>query len=63
VELKQAYQGAPHHFTDEGEAILPRGNQGDAGEASRAFLGGVVAILLVELICAWRFGTRRRSTA
>jgi hypothetical protein len=63
VELKQAYQGAPLHFTDEGEAILPRGNQGDAGEASRAFLGGVVAILLVELICAWRFGTRRRSTA
>ncbi|MCK6460995.1 MAG: VWA domain-containing protein, partial [Planctomycetes bacterium] len=63
VELKQAYQGAPLHFSDEADAILPRGTQGDAGEASRAFLGGVVAILLVELICAWRFGTRRRATA
>lgn len=61
AELKQTYQGAPLHFTDEAEAILPRGTQGDAGEASRAFLGGVVAILLIELICAWRFGTRRRA--
>ncbi|HEX5139276.1 MAG TPA: BatA domain-containing protein [Planctomycetota bacterium] len=63
MELKQAYQGAPLHFTDEKEPILPRGSQGSAVEASRAFLGGVVAILLVELLCAWRFGTRRRSLA
>jgi hypothetical protein len=62
-ELKHGYQGAPLHFADEGEAILPRGTKADAGEASRAFLGGVVALLLVELLCAWRFGTRRRALA
>ncbi len=62
-ELSRAYQGAPLHFADEGETILPRGAQGDAGEASRAFLGGVVALLFVELLCAWRFGNRRRPVA
>jgi hypothetical protein len=49
-------------MADEGE-ILPRGVQGDTGEASRAFLGGVVGLLLLELFCAYRFGTRRRTTA
>lgn len=62
-ELTRAYQGTPLQFADEGEAILPRGAQGEAGEASRAFLGAVVALLFVELLCAWRFGTRRRAAA
>jgi len=62
-ELRRAYQGALLEFADEGGTILPRGIQGDGGEASRAFLGGVVALLLVELLCAWRFGSRRRASA
>jgi hypothetical protein len=60
--LRSDYQGAPLVMADEGE-ILPRGVQGDTGEASRAFLGGVVGLLLLELFCAYRFGTRRRTTA
>ncbi len=62
-ELRRAYQGALLEFADAGETILPRGIRGDGGEASRAFLGGVVALLVVELLCAWRFGTRRRAAA
>jgi len=62
-ELKAAYQGAPLRFAEDKEAILPRGAQADAGGASRALLGAVVALLFIELICAWRFGTRRRAVA
>ena len=32
------------------------------GEMSRALLGGVVLLLVAELLLAWRFGSRRRAT-
>jgi hypothetical protein len=63
AQLRSDYQGAPLLFADEGTEILQRGTQGDTGEASRMFLGGVVGLLFVELLCAWRFGTRRRAVA
>jgi hypothetical protein len=62
-ELTRAFQGAPLEFADSGEEILPRGVRGDAHDVSRAVLGAVVALLLVELLCAYRFGSRRRAVA
>jgi hypothetical protein len=62
-ELKRAYQGAPIELADEGDEVLPRVVRGDAGESSRVFLGAVVALLFIELLCAWRFGSRRRPNA
>jgi hypothetical protein len=62
-ELKRTYQGAPLEFADEGEQVLRHTARTDEGESSRAFLGAVVALLFVELLCAWRFGSRRRPNA
>ena len=62
-ELTSAYQGTGLRTTTDAAEILPRATAGeDEGELSRSLLMAVVALLLIELLVAWRFGTRRRPT-
>jgi len=60
-ELLRTYQGTRLHFTADVEAIFPRVASGDTGDVSRGLLGGVVVMLFLELLLAWRFGARRRE--
>jgi hypothetical protein len=61
--LRNLYQGARLHLTDDPEEILPRAvASDDKGELSRGLLTAVVVMLFVELLLAWRFGSRRRPT-
>ena len=63
AELTSAYQGTGLRLTKDADDILPRAVAGeDEGELSRSLLLAVVAMLLIELLLAWRFGMRRRPT-
>jgi hypothetical protein len=62
-ELQRTYQGANLTFTTDIEDALPRIAGGGDGELSRALLGAVVFLLVLELFLAWRFGVRRRPDA
>jgi hypothetical protein len=63
TELKAWLPEANLHFSRDVDEVLPRGGAGGEDEASRAMLGGVVVLLFLELVLAWRFGRRRRTTA
>jgi hypothetical protein len=61
LKVADAYQGVRLRRVESIEDILPAASEGeDKGEISRALLGGVVVLLLLELLLAWRFGARRR---
>jgi hypothetical protein len=54
------YRDTGLELAGESEELVPAAGGGEAGELSRALLGVVAAILFLELVLAWRFGTRRR---
>jgi hypothetical protein len=59
---RKFYGGLGLNFTSDVESVQPsEGGRAD-GEMSRALLGGVVILLVAELLLAWRFGSRRRVT-
>ena len=60
-QLRRAYPGVPFQFGAEDGSLAESGGPGE-GELSRALLGGVGVLLLVELLLAWRFGRRRRAS-
>jgi hypothetical protein len=62
-ELERAYQGTNLRFTERVEDVFPRADGSAEGELSRALLGAVVFLLFLELVLAWRFGSRRRRSA
>ena len=60
--ILRQYRGTSLRFADRAENVLPEAVAGAGeGELSRALLGGVAFLLLLELALAWRFGSRRRS--
>lgn len=63
AQLRRDFQGVPLEFTEDVSSLLPKGTQGGEDDMSRALLGAVVLILFLELLFAWRFGTRRRANA
>jgi hypothetical protein len=60
TELPRLYRDTGLELAGESEELVPAAGGAEAGELSRALLGVVAAILFLELVLAWRFGTRRR---
>lgn len=63
TELKRQYRETGLEIAGAADRVLPQAGAAEGGELSRALLAAVVAILFLELLLAWRFGSRRRPTA
>ena len=59
-QLRSSYPGAALRFAEDGADTLEEATGGGKGEISQALLSLVGLFLFVELLLAWRFGSRRR---